>query len=191
MCITSRSDARRPRRLASVQHCDSARRRACFVSEIRCCERMDDPDIIWKMLRSPSVRVPLAGTLILVFAVSVSYASVCSTLCAAGICPNELQHSSDPDGCDQMPMGHSHSPQNHATHHHDCVMHHHPSTNIVKAGNAPDFQLARQSHRGANDLLSGSAQLFTVNPTSLSPSGLAPPLLLSSPVNSRIAVLRI
>lgn len=143
------------------------------------------------MFRSASVRVPFAGILVLVFAVSVSYATVCSAMCAAGICPNERQHSSDPDGCDQMPMGHSQAPQNHATHNHDCVTHHHPSTNIVKAGNPPDFQLARASHRGANDLLSRSAQLFTVTVTSFSPSGLAPPLRLSSPLNSRISVLRI
>jgi hypothetical protein len=126
-----------------------------------------------------------------IFLVTMSYGSVCSVMCAAGICPSELQHSSDPDGCDQMPMGHSDSPQNQENHHPDCSTHHHPDTDIVRAENVPQFQLASAGHRTANEALSPSARVLSANRTVFSLSGLAPPPTLGTPVHSRISVLRI
>ena len=125
-----------------------------------------------------------------IFAVSMSWASVCSAMCAAGICPTELSHSADPDGCGQMPMGHSGS-RNQAPDH--CLMHHHPNTNVVKANTPSEFQLAAISFGIAPHAPAELPFLFALGEKFLrsSRSGLAPPLLSSSSLHSRLAILRI
>jgi hypothetical protein len=143
------------------------------------------------MIRAASGRAPLTAIVAVVFLVTMSYGSVCSAMCAAGVCPNELQHSSDPDGCDQMPLDHSDGPQNHTTHHPDCATHHHPNTNIVKADNVPQFQLASAGHGTTNDALSLSGHSFASSCTAFSLSGLAPPPTLGTPLHTRVSVLRI
>ena len=132
-----------------------------------------------------------AATVIMAFAVAVLYGSVCSTLCAAGICPNELQHSSSSDDCDQMPMRHSDYPQKHVPENHDCSMHHHPSVNIVKADNLPQFQLASMGRINAHDLLADSTRVMALSVAAFSLSDLAPPPTLRNTLHQQTSVLRI
>jgi hypothetical protein len=136
-------------------------------------------------------RIWIAGIVAAIFTISMSYACVCSAMCAAGVCPNELQHSSEPDGCNQMLIGHSHSVQNHACGDGDCSTHHHPNTNIVRADYQPRLRLAGARHNRANNLTSQVGQIFPFNGISVSLSGLAPPPTLRTPVHSRVSVLRI
>lgn len=126
-----------------------------------------------------------------IFTVAMFYASVCSTMCAAGICPNELQHSASHDNCDQMPMGHSDYPQKHVPENHDCSMHHHPNVNVVKADNLPQFQLSSTGYINVNDLLFNSSQVMAFSLAAFSLSDPAPPPPLRSPLYQQISVLRI
>jgi len=125
-----------------------------------------------------------------VFTFAMFYASVCSTMCAAGICPNELQHSTSGDNCDQMPAGHPDCPQKHAPMNHDCAMHHHPTANIVKA-DLPQFQLTNAGHINVNDLLVNSIHRTAFGLTAFSLADLAPPSALRSPLYQQTSILRI
>lgn len=126
-----------------------------------------------------------------VFTIAMFYGSVCSTMCVAGICPNELQHSAGSDNCDQMPTGHSDFPQKHVPENHDCSMHHHPTVNIVKADNLPQFQLTNTGHINVNDLLVNSTHVMAFSLAAFSLSDLAPPPTLRSPLYQKFSVLRI
>jgi hypothetical protein len=137
-------------------------------------------------LRTASARIVAAA-----FTVAMLYASVCSTMCAAGVCPNEPRHSEGDDNCNQMPTGHSHDPQKHAPENHDCSTHHHPTVNIVKGDNLPQFQLASAGRINPNDLLANSAQVIAFSLPAFSLSDPAPPPNLRNPLYQQISVLRI
>ena len=126
-----------------------------------------------------------------IFTVAMFYASVCSTMCAAGICPNELQHSASGGNCDQMPTGRSDYPQKQAPENHDCSMHHHPIVNVVKASNLPQFQLTSTGHINVNDLLVNSTHAMAFDLATFSLSDLVPPPTPRSPLYQQISVLRI
>jgi len=126
-----------------------------------------------------------------IFTVAMFYASVCSTMCAAGVCPDESQRSATTDNCDQMPRGHSDFPQKHMPENHDCSMHHHPAINIVKADNLPQFRLTNAGHIDVNELLVNSTRVMAFNLAVFSLGDLAPPPALRSPLYQQISVLRI
>jgi hypothetical protein len=134
-----------------------------------------------------------AGTwlVVVVFAMTMSHASVCSAMCAVGLCPSQSQHSSDHNGygCDRMPMGHSDSHQSHGGQKSDCSMHHHPGANIVKADSLPQFQLSAASHMAANQSLD-STPIAAFNWKGFSRCALSPPSNLRSS-QQRVSVLRI
>ena len=141
-----------------------------------------------QMMGSTTARARIVAA---VFTVAMFYASVCSTMCAAGVCPNELRHSASGDACNQMPAGHSDGTQKHAPENRDCSMHHHPTANIVQADNLPQFQLTSTGHINASDLLANSAQVMAFSLAAFSLSDLAPPPTLRSPLYQHISVLRI
>lgn len=126
---------------------------------------------------------PRRWVMVAIFAITMSYASVCSAMCAAGICPGELQYSSDSDGCGQMPMGHANYPQKH------CSTHH-PNTTVVKTDKLPSLHLQGTGYVLASNLISQSLYENSVNSTAVSLSGLAPPPTLSA-LNLRASILRI
>jgi hypothetical protein len=131
-----------------------------------------------------------ASAVITAFAVAVLYASVCSTMCAAGVCPYELDHAAS-DACDQMPMGHSGCPQKRAPADQDCSLHHHPNYNMVEANGLPPVQLTSVGHLNSNDFQVNSTHLMAFGLAAFSFSDPAPPPLLRSPLHQRISVLRI
>ena len=139
-------------------------------------------------MRPKTARVRIVAA---IFTVAMFYASACSTMCAAGICPNELQHSASDDNCDRMPMGHSDYPQKHVPENHDCSMHRHPNVNVVKADNLPQFQLSSTGHINLSDLLVNSTHVMAFGLAAFSLSDLAPPPTLRSPLYQQISVLRI
>lgn len=127
-----------------------------------------------------------------VFMAAMSYASVCSTMCAAGVCPSELQQSSASDYSNDMPMSHSDDcPQRRAPDNHDCSMHRHPAVNLLKADNFPRFQLTSASRITANNVLARSTQFLAFDLGALSSSGLPPPPTLGTPLDQQVPILRI
>jgi hypothetical protein len=112
-------------------------------------------------------------------------------MCAAGICPGELQHSSDSDGCHEMPMDHSGSPHKHAPGQDGCSTHHHPNTNVVKADNLLQFQLTSASYTIAADVLGASIRFMAFNANACSLGGLPPPPTLGASPHQRVSILRV
>jgi hypothetical protein len=125
-----------------------------------------------------------------VFAAAIFYASVCSTMCTAGVCPNGLQHSTPTDNCDQMPISHSHGPQKNAPDDRDCTMHHYPTVNIVRADNRAKLQLTSAGYISSHGIFIDSTQAVASIPTAFLFSGQASPTLRSSPPQ-QISPLRI
>jgi hypothetical protein len=158
-----------------------------------CCTPPVERRIVFpsQMVRAGTGRLPLTAIATVVFMVTTSYASVCSAMCTAGICPSELPHSSDPDGCDSMPMGQSGSPENRGGHHPDCSTHHHCNSNMVKADNALQPRLASAGRRARNNAPSQRAHVVAFSRTAFFLCGLAPPPTLGSSLYTRISVLRI
>ena len=71
----------------------------------------------------------------------------------------------------------------------DCSAHH-PSTNLVKGDNQPQFQLAGAGYVAANQLLESKRVLvFTLS--GLSRWSLPPPPILGSSLHQKISILRI
>jgi hypothetical protein len=110
-------------------------------------------------------------------------------MCAAGVCPNELQGSASSDNCDHMPIGHSDGPEKNAPEHHGCSMHPHPTANIVRTNNLPRLQLTSMGCINANDLLANSTQAAAL--AAFSSSDLASPHILRSSLRRQISPLRI
>jgi hypothetical protein len=80
-----------------------------------------------------------------IFTMAMFYASVCSTTCAIGFCPNQGQQTAGHD-CDQ-PSSHHSDPSGHQTPDKpDCSQHQHPGLFLTKSGNLSQFQLSVVSH---------------------------------------------
>ena len=122
-----------------------------------------------------------------VFTVAMFYASVCSSMCAAGFCPNEFGHSAGTGNFGQILGGvHKHVPEND-----DCCSMHHPTVNVVRADNLPQPRFANTGHVNASDLLANSTRVMSFSLAAFSLSDLAPPPTQERPLYQRISLLRI
>jgi hypothetical protein len=126
----------------------------------------------------------------IIFTVSMLAASVCSTMCEAGVCPYEMHHSAG-DACDQMPMGHSSSSHKPAPADQNCSLHHHPNYNLVEADGLPPLQLISVGHLNTHDFLVNSMPRMAPGLAAFSLSDLAPPPTLRSLQQQQTSVLRI
>lgn len=123
------------------------------------------------------------------FAVVMSCASVCSAMCAAGICPNEM-HAGGED-CDHMLPSHAAHPEKPAHDEQDCTMGHRSTFNLLKADSLPQFQLAKTGRIDPDHTVGISTQVTTVSLASFSITDLAPPPTLGNSHFQRTSVLRI
>jgi len=125
-----------------------------------------------------------------IFTVAMLYASVCSTTCAMGACPVEVQHS-DGDDCDHSSSSRSEGSGHHGSENSDCSAHNHPSVFLEKAASASKFQLSTTGHVNVYELLVHAAREMTVGSAVLEIAGLDPPVTSKNPLYQKISVLRI
>ncbi len=125
-----------------------------------------------------------------IFTMAMFYASVCSTTCAIGFCPNQGQQTAGHD-CDQ-PSSHHSDPSGHQTPDKpDCSQHQHPGLFLTKSGNLSQFQLSVVSH--LNDSTTAFSSVHGVVPTFIHAEvpDQSPPLASSLLLKQQISVLRI
>jgi hypothetical protein len=137
------------------------------------------------------IKANLARSIAAVFTVVMLYASVCSSSCAIGVCPEQTRRTAGHD-CDQMPSHHSNSSGEQTPDTPDCSQHQHPELFVAKsAADLPQFQLSVADHLtvsvGAFSPMHGLSMIFTRDVTSEH----APPVVFSGPLYDRISVLRI
>ena len=126
----------------------------------------------------------------LVFTSGMLCASLCTTLCAEGVCPFELQQLAS-NGRDPMPASHSNSSQKPAPVDHDCSAHPHPDYSAVKAGSHFQVGLTGARRLNAHELLVNAPRRMSFDLAVSSLSGLAPPPNLRSLLQQQTSILRI
>ena len=131
-----------------------------------------------------------ARIVVAIFTMAVFYASVCSTACATGVCPNQVQQTSGHD-CEQTPSHHSHQSGHHTPGNSDCSQHQHPNLFLGKSGNLAQFQLTTASHLNVSFTAVNSGLDLILSTHSAEATDLAPPFRSNSPLYQKISVLRI
>lgn len=125
-----------------------------------------------------------------IFTMAMFYASVCSTTCAIGFCPNQVQQTAGHD-CDQTPSHHSHQSGHPTPASPDCSQHEHPGLFLVKSGNLSPLQLSVVGHLSASTAAISSGHGLAASMADTEASDLALPLRSNSPLYQQISVLRI
>ena len=125
-----------------------------------------------------------------IFTMAVFYASVCSTACATGVCPNQVQQTSGHD-CEQTPSHHSHHPGHQTPDNSDCSLHQHPNLFLGKSGNLSQSQVSIASHFNIFATAVNSGLDLIRSTHSAKATDLAPPLTAIGPLYQKISVLRI
>jgi hypothetical protein len=128
--------------------------------------------------------------IVAIFTLAVFYASVCSTTCAIGVCPNQVQQTAGHD-CDQTSSHHSHRSGHQAPEKPDCSRHGHPGSFLVKSGELSKIQLSVVGHLNASAAAVCSGDSLTASLPAMDGSDLAPPLRSNPPLYQQISVLRI
>jgi hypothetical protein len=124
------------------------------------------------------------------FTMAVFYASVCSTSCAVGVCPNQVPQTAGHD-CEQTPSHHP-DPSGHQTPDNpDCSQHEHPGLFLAKSGDLFQFQLSVVDHLNASAMAIPAVHRLAASLTPAEASDHAPPLASSIPLYQQISVLRI
>ena len=131
-----------------------------------------------------------ARIVVAIFTMAMFYASVCSTTCAIGFCPNQVQQTAGHE-CEQTPAHHSHHSEHQTPENPDCSQHQHPGLFLAKSGNLSQFQLSVGGHLNASAAPVSAGHGLTLNMTSAEASDLAPPPTPNSPLYQQISVLRI
>lgn len=124
-----------------------------------------------------------------IFTIAVFYASVCSTTCAVGTCPNLAQHS-ESRHCDQPSSQHSSNSHDHGPENSDCSAHSHPSI-FVKASGIPVTQLTSTVYLKIGDLVAYFCDRLNIRLSTAWGSDLAPPIAPKVPLHQQSFALRI
>lgn len=125
-----------------------------------------------------------------IFTMAVFYASLCSTTCAIGFCPNQVQHAANHD-CERTPSHHSGQSKHQTPDNPNCSEHQHPGLYVAMS---PDlqFQLSVVDYLGASAAalfpVRGLLEIFAAHPVA---SEHAPPIVSSVPLYDQNSVLRI
>ena len=131
-----------------------------------------------------------ARIVVVIFTLAVFYASVCSTSCAAGFCPNQQEQSSSHD-CEQSTQHHSHHSGNQSPEKPDCAKHLHPSLFLVKAGDLQQSKLTITGDLSGSDLVTSPDASLALTMSVANTVDLAPPIRPGIPLYEQISVLRI
>ncbi len=136
------------------------------------------------------VRANWARMVVAIFTVAVFYASVCSTTCAIGVCPNQVQQAAGHD-CEHTSSHHSDPSGHQAPEKPDCSRHGHPGSFLAKSGELSQIQLNVVGHVNASATAVCSGDSLTASLPAAAGSDLAPPLRSNLPLYQQISVLRI
>ena len=124
-----------------------------------------------------------------IFTMAVFYASVCTTTCSIGLCPNRVQQTTGHD-CEQAGTHHS-GPAGHEPANGDCSPHQHPGPFLAKSAELYQFQLSLASRLDVSAITVSEAHAVVLNVDDAAASALAPPIKSSSDLYKSISVLRI
>lgn len=136
------------------------------------------------------IKANWAKTVVAIFTMAVFYASVCSTTCAVGVCPNQVQQKAGHD-CEQMPSHHSDQSRHQAPDNPDCSQHEHPGFFLAKSGELSQIQLSPVGHLNASAMAIPAVHGLVASLTPAKASDHVPPLASSIPLYQQISVLRI
>ena len=131
-----------------------------------------------------------AKIVIIFFAVAMVYASVCSSLCAAGVCPN-LEHYSEGHDCDQPSHHHSHGSHNDEQHDPDCKHHAHPPGFALRASGLAPFQGHSTTLLQAAAVLVSVTDSLAISQDILQQSHQRPPDISNASLHQQTSVLRV
>lgn len=120
------------------------------------------------------------------FTMAVFYASVCSTTCAIGFCPNQVHQTAGHD-CEQTPDQSKHQTPDNP----DCPEHQHPGSFVTKSVNFSQFQLNVVDHLKPSDSTFPPVHGLPATFTDPAASEHAPPIVSTVPLYEQISVLRI
>ena len=130
-----------------------------------------------------------ARMVLAIFTMAMFYTSVCTTTCAIGVCPNEVQQTAGHD-CEQSSSHHSGQPGHEAPESPDCSKHAHPGVFVARSGNVSQFQLSIVGHLQLSATALGTGHDLRLS-TATRTSDLAPPFASNLPLHQQISVLRI
>jgi hypothetical protein len=119
---------------------------------------------------------------------AVFYASVCTTACAIGVCPDQTHQTSGHD-CESAASHHSH--QSSTPGKPDCSKHAHPSPLFLKSAGVPKIDLSVSSYLNLAVAVASPRTLSIAKLNASDGSDLAPPLGRGVPLYHQISVLRI
>jgi hypothetical protein len=143
------------------------------------------------ILRFVIVLSPTRAKIVIVFfAVAMVYGSVCSSLCAAGVCPN-LEHYSEGHDCDQPSHHHSHGSHDDGQHDPDCKQHAHPPGFALRASGIAPFQDNNTTLLDVAAVLASVTDSLAVTQDILQQSHRRPPDISKDSLNQQASVLRI
>jgi hypothetical protein len=124
------------------------------------------------------------------FALAMLYGSVCSSLCATGVCPN-LEHNSEGHDCDQPSHHHSHGSHNDGQEDHDCKQHAHPPGFALRASGIAPFQDTSATLLDAAAVLASVTDSLAITQDILQQSHRRPPDISKDSLHQQASVLRI
>lgn len=124
-----------------------------------------------------------------IFTMVISYASVCMTTCALGVCPVRTQQTSSHD-CESSTSHDSH--RSSVPDKPDCSKHAHPSVVFVKSAGVARIEPSISAHMSPAVLFASPGNLSVANLTASDGSDLAPPFAARRiPLHQQMGVLRI
>src|SRR5438445_5213236 len=164
-----------------------AQRIACRRSGQLFCQTVQRGGSLFVVMTN---KVNWARMIVAVFTIAMFYASVCSTICAVGVCPDQVQQTAGHD-CDQMPSHHPHQSNHQSPDTPDCSQHQHPGLFVTKSGDVSQFQLSVLNHLTAAATTFSVAQSLPAFVSYSDDSEHALPLVSSVPLYQQISVLRI
>ena len=129
-----------------------------------------------------------ARIVVTVFTMAMFYASVCTTTCAIGVCPDEVRQTAGHD-CDQASSHHSGQPGHESPESPDCSKHAHPGVFVAKSGDVSQYQLSIVGHLQLSATALSAGHDLRLS-TATRSSDLAPPFASNLPLH-QISVLRI
>lgn len=145
----------------------------------------------YAIIRSVIVVSPTRAKIVVVlFAVAMVYGSLCSSLCAAGVCPN-LEHYSEGHDCDQPSHHHSHGSHNDSQHDPDCKQHAHPPSFALRASGIAPFQDHSTTLLHPAAVLESVTDSLAITQDILQQSHRRPPDISKNSLHQQTSVLRI
>lgn len=157
---------------------------------MRCCDARCSVQHGGSLFVVMTTKVNRARMIVAVFTMAMFYASVCTTICAVGVCPDQVRQTAGHD-CDEMPSHHSDQSRHESPDTPDCSQHQHPGLFVTKSADVLQIQLSVVDHLNAAATTFSVAHGLPAVFAQAQASEYAPPHSSSVPLYQQISVLRI